>query len=83
MELKARKDLAAGQAATLDYGRRPLRDVIRGYGFVPQAASRTCAFEVRASHHLPRSLRGGRLCIVGGVAKTESLLEKRLMANCD
>lgn len=60
MELRARRDVAAGEEATLDYGRRPLRDVLRGYGFVPPDASRTCAFEVRGGPHvrLPGTWRG-------------------------
>ena len=38
MSLLARRDIAAGEELTLDYGARPLRDMLRGYGFTPDQA---------------------------------------------
>ena len=35
MQLLACKELAAGTPLTLNYGERPLRAMVRGYGFVP------------------------------------------------
>eukprot|EP00884_Botryococcus_braunii_P004756 jgi/Botrbrau1/14281/Bobra.0368s0012.2 len=46
VQLQAIQDMEPGQEATLDYGRRPLRDILRGYAFVPHGASRCCPFEV-------------------------------------
>ena len=37
--MTARHDLEPGDAVTLDYGRRPLRDMLRNYGCVLQAAN--------------------------------------------
>lgn len=34
----ADRDLAAGEQLTLNYGERPMRDFLRGYGFVPDKA---------------------------------------------
>ena len=39
MSLLARRDIAAGEELTLDYGARPLRDMLRGYGFTPDQAA--------------------------------------------
>ena len=35
--MTARHDLAPGDAATLDYGKRPMRDMLRTYGCVLNA----------------------------------------------
>lgn len=42
VNLVARRDLGKGDALTLDYGHKPLRDMMRGYSFVPTDS----AFEV-------------------------------------
>lgn len=42
----AARDLEAGKELTLDYGRRPLRDMLRGYGFTPANAAQTDPSEV-------------------------------------
>ena len=34
--LTAKQPLRPGDALTLDYGHRPMRDMLRGYGFVPE-----------------------------------------------
>ena len=40
--LRAKHHLTPGVPLTLSYGHRPLRDMLRGYGFVPS----DCYFEV-------------------------------------
>ncbi|CAK0779847.1 hypothetical protein CVIRNUC_004869 [Coccomyxa viridis] len=46
VHLVAARDLEAGEELTLDYGRRPLRDMLRGYGFTPANAAQTDPSEV-------------------------------------
>ena len=46
MHLLAARDLEAGEELTLDYGRRPLRDTLQGYGFTPADAAQTDPSEV-------------------------------------
>ena len=46
MHLLAARDLEAGEELTLDYGGRPLRDMLRGYGFTPASAAQTDPSEV-------------------------------------
>ena len=43
----ARAELSPGDAVTLDYGSRPLRDVLRNYCFVPLDAAERHPHEVR------------------------------------
>ena len=38
VELRATRDLAAGEQVLLSYGERPLRDFLRGYAFLPHTA---------------------------------------------
>jgi len=42
----AARDVAAGEALTLNYGERPMRDMLRGYGFTPIRAAATDPLEV-------------------------------------
>lgn len=35
VELRATRDIGKGQQVLLSYGDRPLRDFLRGYGFLP------------------------------------------------
>ena len=42
----ATRDLDAGEELTLDYGCRPMRDMLRGYGFTPAHAAVTDPYEV-------------------------------------
>ncbi len=42
----AGRDLEAGEELTLDYGGRPLRDLLRGYGFTPDQAAASDPCEV-------------------------------------
>lgn len=46
MHLLAARDLEAGEELTLDYGSRPLRDMLQGYGFTPADAAQTDPLEV-------------------------------------
>lgn len=46
VELIATRDLEAGSELTLDYGARPMRDMLRGYGFTPANAALTDPSEV-------------------------------------
>jgi hypothetical protein len=46
VDLIANRDLAAGEQLTLNYGERPMRDLLRGYGFTPADAARTDPAEV-------------------------------------
>lgn len=46
MELIATRDLEASSELTLDYGARPMRDMLRGYGFTPGKAALTDPSEV-------------------------------------
>ena len=46
VELIAARDLEAGSELTLDYGARPMRDMLRGYGFTPAKAALTDPSEV-------------------------------------
>ncbi len=42
----ATRDLEAGEELTLNYGSRPMRDMLRGYGFTPAHAALTDPTEV-------------------------------------
>jgi len=42
----ATRDLEAGEELTLNYGSRPIRDMLRGYGFTPAHAALTDPTEV-------------------------------------
>ena len=46
VDLVAARDLAAGEPLTLNYGERPMRDLLRGYGFTPAHAAVTDPSEV-------------------------------------
>ena len=46
MSLLARRDIEAGEELTLDYGARPMRDMLRGYGFTPDQAAASDPFEL-------------------------------------
>lgn len=46
MDLIANRDLAAGEELTLNYGERPMRDMLRGYGFTAEDAAHTDPVEV-------------------------------------
>ena len=46
VELAATRDLEAGSELTLNYGARPMRDMLRGYGFTPAKAALTDPSEV-------------------------------------
>ena len=60
--MRARHDLEPGDAVTLDYGGRPLRDMLRNYGCVLPAAESphevlACKQLVTATHVRPRVAR--------------------------
>lgn len=42
----AARDLVEGEPLTLNYGERPMRDLLRGYGFTPERAAVTDPSEV-------------------------------------
>ena len=46
VDVVATRDLEAGAELTLDYGRRPMRDMLRAYGFTPARAAVTDPSEV-------------------------------------
>ena len=70
MHLQAARDLHQGEELTLDYGDRPLRDMLRSYAFVPEdaccevgstllggvACSMLVTFCARSGHSVPCSL---------------------------
>lgn len=42
----AARNIMAGEPLTLNYGERPMRDLLRGYGFTPARASVTDPLEI-------------------------------------
>lgn len=46
VDLVAARDISVGEMLTLNYGERPMRDLLRGYGFTPAHASVTDPLEV-------------------------------------
>lgn len=52
IDLVARTELQPGDAVTLDYGSRPMRDLLRNYCFMPSDAAK----------QLPHEVRGVNLC---------------------
>lgn len=71
VSLVARRALAAGEAVTLDYGARPLRDMLRGYGFVPRAAPAAWPLEVcSAQTPLPAAMRLLRSVLMSSCANS-------------
>ena len=46
MDVIATRDLEAGAEMTLNYGSRPMRDMLRGYGFTPVHAALSDPSEV-------------------------------------
>jgi hypothetical protein len=46
VDLVSSADVKEGEEVTLDYGARPLRDMLRGYGFIPYDAAHAAPYEV-------------------------------------
>ena len=52
VDLVARSELQPGDAVTLDYGSRPMRDLLRNYCFMPSDAAEQLPHEVHWRHSL-------------------------------